>query len=171
MTPLLPTAPPCIMDIEASGFGAGSYPIEIGAVWSHDQAYCSLIAPAPSWRHWEPQAEQVHGITRSTLLAHGKPALVVAADLNRCLRGQTVYTDAWYHDYQWLARLFDEADSRPLFHLQDLRTLLDEAAMAAWHATREQVMQELQLSRHRASNDARVLQLTLMRTMGQRLPH
>ena len=49
--------------------------------------------------------------------------------------------------------------------------VVQAAAMAAWHATREQVTQELQLSRHRASNDARILQQTLLRTMGQRLPH
>jgi hypothetical protein len=102
--------PPCIIDVEASGFGAGSYPIEVGAVLSDGRAYCSLINPEPDWRHWELSAESVHGITRDTLATHGKPAHVVASDLNKCLQGATVYTDAWYHDYQWLARLFDAAE-------------------------------------------------------------
>jgi len=154
--------PPCIIDIEASGFGAGSYPIEVGTVLTDGSAYCSLICPQPDWRHWEHSAEGVHGITRETLREHGKPAAAVAQALNDRLRGHTVYTDAWYHDYQWLARLFDAADAQPAFKLEDLRGLLDEAAQARWHSTREQVMQELQLNRHRASNDAKVLQHTLV---------
>ena len=101
--------PPCIIDIEASGFGAGSYPIEVGTVLTDGSAYCSLISPEPDWRHWEHSAEGVHGITRETLREHGKPAAAVAQALNDRLRGHTVYTDAWYHDYQWLARLFDAA--------------------------------------------------------------
>jgi hypothetical protein len=158
--------PPCIIDIEASGFGAGSYPIEVGTVLTDGSAYCSLICPQPDWRHWEHSAEGVHGITRETLHQHGKPAAAVAEALNNRLRGHTVYTDAWYHDYQWLARLFDAADAQPAFKLEDLRGLLDEGAQARWHATRERVMQELKLHRHRASNDAKVLQQTLVQVLG-----
>lgn len=160
--PLPNPMPPCVLDIEASGFGAGSYPIEVGAVLTDGSAFCSLISPQSDWKHWETSAEGVHGITRETLFKHGKPAIDVALALNNCLRGQTVYTDAWYHDYQWLARLFDAADTYPTFKLQDLRGLLDEAAQARWHDTRTAVMQALQLHRHRASNDAKVLQQTLL---------
>ena len=46
MSPLL--APP-ILDVEASGFGPGSYPIEIGYVLGDGTAYCTLISPAISW--------------------------------------------------------------------------------------------------------------------------
>lgn len=159
--------PPCIIDIEASGFGAGSYPIEVGTVLTDGSAYCSLICPQPDWRHWEYTAEDVHGITREILRTHGKPAASVAQALNDRLHGQTVYTDAWYHDYQWLARLFDAADIQPAFKLEDLRSLLDEDAQAHWHATRELVMQELRLDRHRASNDAKVLQQTLVQVLAR----
>lgn len=158
---------PCIIDVEASGFGAGSYPIEVGAALSDGRAYCSLINPEPDWRHWEPTAESVHGITRDTLAAHGKPAHVVAADLNRCLKGTTVYTDAWYHDYQWLARLFDAAEMPQLFKLQDLRQLLTEPALAIWDDTKTQVMLSMALARHRASNDAKVLQQTLIKVLAR----
>ncbi|MDP3422419.1 MAG: 3'-5' exoribonuclease [Burkholderiaceae bacterium] len=153
----------CIIDVEASGFGTGSYPIEVGTVLPCGRSYCALIHPEPDWTHWEASAEGVHGITRGALQAHGKSAATVARQLNECLRGQTVYTDAWYHDYQWLARLFDAANLQPAFKLQDLRTLLSEEAKASWQSTREAVAQELQLNRHRASNDARVLQRTLQR--------
>jgi hypothetical protein len=157
--------PPCIIDVEASGFGSGSYPIEVGAVLSDGRAYCSLINPEPDWRHWEHSAETVHGITRDTLATHGKSAHVVASDLNKCLQGATVYTDAWYHDYQWLARLFDAAEMPQLFKLQDLRQLLTEPAMAIWDDTKTQVMQDMNLARHRASNDAKVLQQTLIKVL------
>ena len=159
--------PPCIIDIEASGFGTGSYPIEVGTVLTDGSAYCSLICPQPDWRHWEADAEGVHGITREILRTHGKPASEVVQALNERLRGQTVYTDAWYHDYQWLARLYDAADAQPTFKLEDLRQLLDETDQALWHPTRERVMQELQLNRHRASNDAKVLQQTLVQVLAQ----
>ena len=37
-----------------------------------------------------------------------------------------------------------------------------------WHETKQQVRQEIGGPRHRASSDARVLQLTLLRLRGQR---
>jgi DNA polymerase III epsilon subunit-like protein len=157
----------CIIDVEASGFGAGSYPIEVGLVRADGQAYCSLITPEPEWQHWTAEAEHMHGITRQALATFGKPARTVATQLNDCLSGQTVFTDAWYHDYQWLAKLFDAACTPQAFQLKDLRTLLSEDAMARWKTTREQVTQDLQLQRHRASNDARVLQQTLLRLTAQ----
>lgn len=156
-------APPCVIDFEASGFGTRSYPIEVGLVLPDGQAYCSLILPEPDWRHWDPDAEQVHGISRDILARHGKPPQAVAQDLNDRLRGQTVYCDAWYHDYTWLSRLFDAAECAPAFRLEDLRVLLDDHALSHWATTRDAVLQELALQRHRASNDARVLQLTLLR--------
>ncbi len=156
-----------IIDVEASGFGSTSYPIEVGIVLPCGSSYCSLISPEPDWTHWASDAQTIHGITRDALRLHGKPASTVAGQLNERLNGQTVYTDAWYHDYQWLARLFDAANMQPHFKLQDLRTLLDEKALACWQTTRETVMQELKLDRHRASNDARVLQQTLARVSTQ----
>lgn len=154
---------PAILDVEASGFGRGSYPIEVGFVEPSGTVFCSLIQPEPDWQHWDPSAELVHGISREILQRHGKPTAWVAAQINERLSGQTVYCDAWAHDYSWLARLFDSADMMPAFHLQDLRCLLSEAEAACWHQLREQVREELKLDRHRASADARVLQTALLR--------
>ncbi|OYU27873.1 MAG: hypothetical protein CFE41_09025 [Burkholderiales bacterium PBB2] len=154
---------PAILDVEASGFGRGSYPIEVGFVEPSGTVFCSLIQPEPDWQHWDPSAELVHGISREILQRHGKPPAWVAAQINDRLSGQTVYCDAWAHDYSWLARLFDSADMMPAFHLQDLRCLLSEAEAACWHQLREQVREELKLDRHRASADARVLQTALLR--------
>lgn len=151
------------LDIEASGFGARSYPIEVGVVLADGSTYCTLISPEPDWTHWDESAEQIHGITREILAQHGKPVTEVVEALNSRLRGMTVYTDSWYHDYNWLSRLFDAADSAPQFRLEDLRAVLPDAGAAQWDRIKQEVMAELNLSRHRASNDARILQSTLLR--------
>jgi hypothetical protein len=160
-----PTHPalPCVLDIEASGFGRGSYPIEIGFVLPDGTAYCTLIAPDASWTHWDGAAERVHGISRSLLQRHGRSAHEVATELNQRLAGRTVYCDNWAHDYAWLACLFESAATNPSFRLRHLRELMSETAAERFDDTREVVARNLQLRRHRASSDARVLQLSLGR--------
>lgn len=155
--------PPTVLDVEASGFGRGSYPIEVGFVEPEGGLFCSLIQPLPDWQHWDEQAEALHGISRDLLHSRGKPADWVAQQINRRLHGQTVYCDGWGHDYPWLARLFESTGQVPGFKLQDLRMLLSEAEAARWHETMLQVRAEQNLRRHRASSDARVLQLALQR--------
>jgi DNA polymerase III epsilon subunit-like protein len=150
--------PAAVLDIEASGFGRGSYPIEIGWVRGDGQAGCTLVVPAAGWTHWDAQAEAVHGIARETLLKHGREVPVVAQSLNDALAGLTVYCDGWAHDYAWLARLFDEAELAPRFRLESVARLLTEPELAGLDAARRAAMQKLGTQRHRASNDARALQ-------------
>lgn len=153
---------PAIIDIEASGFGRGSYPIEIGYYLPNGRAYCTLIAPEAEWTHWDESAERVHGIRRDTLQAKGKPVTEVCLELNRQLRGQFIYCDAWSYDYVWLGKLFDAAGLVPTFTLKDIRDLLSECEKTLWQATRAAVELRLQLRRHRASSDARLLFETLL---------
>lgn len=153
--------PPAIIDIEASGFGRGSYPIEVGYYLPDGQAYCALIRPEAEWTHWDASAEAVHGISREMLLARGRPALEVGLELNRHLCGQLIYCDAWSYDYVWLSKLYDAAELVPAFRLKDLRELLGECEQTLWHSTRAAVELRLQLRRHRASGDARALFETL----------
>ena len=160
---MTPETLPAIIDVEASGFGRGSYPIEIGFVEPAGAMFCALILPAAEWQHWDASAEALHGITRANLLAHGKPARWVASELNDRLHGMTVYSDGWGNDYAWLARLFDSVDMQPSFHLEDLRRLLTEEEAARWHDVTLAVRIEQKLRRHRASSDARVLQLAIER--------
>lgn len=160
MSLLHPILLPCI-DFEASGFGGKSYPIEVGLALDAGRTYCSLIFPEPDWQHWDEAAQRVHGVARSILETYGKPVTEVAERLNALLEGQTVYTDSWYHDFNWLSRLFDAAGTVPRFQLRDLRQVLNEAQQALWDETKERVLQNMQITRHRASNDARVLQQTL----------
>ncbi|HMY48334.1 MAG TPA: hypothetical protein PKX01_03830 [Rhodocyclaceae bacterium] len=162
--------PPPILDIEASGFGPSSYPIEVGLILPDGCTYCSLIRPLDAWTHWDASAEAIHRVARSTLVAHGRSPADVAHALNLRLHGQTIYCDAWYHDFTWLGRLFDAADLPQLFRLEDIRSLLGETDMEVWHATKTDILAELGLQRHRASNDARVLQQTLLRVKGWTAP-
>jgi len=152
---------PTFLDIEASGFGRGSYPIEVGFASTQGGLFCGLVLPEPDWLHWDPAAEALHGISRELLQRHGRPAAWMAGQLNERLAGQTVYCDGWGQDYPWLARLYDAASSRPSFRLDDLRKLLSEAEAQRWRGVTEAVRQRQRLTRHRASSDARVLQLAL----------
>ena len=59
---------PTIIDIEASGFGRGSYPIEVGFITAQQQVGCTLIKPEKYWSSWSSDAEKIHGIDRKILL-------------------------------------------------------------------------------------------------------
>lgn len=165
LQPALDTAQQAItvLDLEASGFGRGSYPIEVGFVQPDGTSFCTLIQPEADWQHWDASAEALHGITRELLQRHGRAPAWVAEQLNQRLAGQVVYCDAWAHDYPWLARLYDAADRVPSFRLADLRALLSEDEVARWHPVLEQVRTEAALVRHRASADAKTLQMALQR--------
>ena len=156
----------CVIDIEASGFGRNSYPIEVGYVLPDGRAHCTLIRPTPQWTHWDPAAERMHRIERETLVQHGRPPAEVAAMLNRDLAGLTVYCDGWAHDYAWLGAIFEAAGSAPLFKLETVARLLDDSRLARLGALQREARAELGLSRHRASSDARALQLALTRLDG-----
>ncbi len=160
---------PAIIDIEASGFGKGSYPIEIGLVLSDGDAYCSLIYPAMHWTHWSDEAERIHGISRDTLLRHGRSPAEVCATLNDLLAGETAYSDAWGHDMAWLSLLFDEAGMAQHFRLENLSKLLNEQEKSQWHPVKEAISERIEVHRHRASSDARLLQETWLQVKQQRL--
>lgn len=154
-----------VIDIEASGFGRDSYPIEVGIILPNGKAYCFLIKPPPHWTHWDHTAEHAHRISRELLLEKGMEPLEVAQSLNDLLQGARVYTDAWSHDLSWLGKLYDLTETTQLFKLESLRSLLSERQSAQWHQTKEKVITEFSLKRHRASSDARVIQETLSRIL------
>jgi hypothetical protein len=154
---------PTVLDFEASGFGRNSYPIEVGFVLPDGHAYCTLIRPEAHWTHWDEKAEQLHHIPRAIIEERGLAAAEVARKLNTELQGQVVYSDGWANDYTWLGALFDAVDMVPRFKLENLRALLNEQEADQWHVVKQQISNERGSQRHRASSDARLLQLTLMR--------
>jgi hypothetical protein len=154
---------PIVLDVEASGFGRQSYPIEVGFVLANGVGFCTLIKPEPAWTHWDAEAEKLHHIPRDLALARGLPTADVARLLNTQLSGRTVYSDGWVHDYSWISVLFDAAGTAPRFRLENLRALLQEDQAEHWHDVKQQVARELGAPRHRASADARLLQQTLLR--------
>jgi hypothetical protein len=154
---------PIVIDIEASGFGRGSYPVEVGLVLPDGARHCYLIAPARHWRHWDEEAERIHGITREALSNYGRSLDDVASRLNALLGRKTAYSDAWSFDMSWLGKLYDAAGIRQTFRVADITGLIDEEQRGRWHAVKQQVVEELGLRRHRASGDARILQETWRR--------
>lgn len=147
------------MDIEASGFGPTSYPIEIGVVLGNGDTYCSLITPADDWTHWDEDAQNIHGISRDALFKHGRSITEVATTLNDFLKNSTVYSDCWTLDKPWLLTLFNKARISPTFSLTDIMYAMTEQGYEQLFKQKSRVFKELNVERHRATNDARVLQI------------
>ena len=155
---------PPIIDIEASGFGLGSYPIEIGVIDKQQKPFCCLVRPQPGWQHWSEEGQAIHGIRRETLFDHGVDVTKIANQLNDMFRGQTVYSDAWGHDFSWLNLLFHAANIPRKFKLDSIVSLLSQAQLDSWNKTKLEVQIELDQGRHRASIDAKIIQLTYLKT-------
>lgn len=158
-----PPRAPVVIDVEASGFGRGSYPIEVGLVLEDGTPHCFLVRPHDEWTHWDEATAKVHKIPREALFQRGLPVTTVAERLNEILDARTVYSDGWSFDRTWLALLFEFAGRLQRFKLESVRALLNEAQAEIWHPTVDAVTTELALARHRASADASIVQRALRR--------
>jgi len=156
---------PFIIDVEASGFGSESYPIEIGVALNDGQRFCTLVLPAPEWTHWDKKAEKIHKVSRDMLEANGKPVNEVADQLNETLAGMILYSDGWVVDKPWLTTLFHAAGRQMKFSVSPLEMILTEKQMVVWHDTKEKVIKQINLTRHRASNDAWIIQETFKQSL------
>ncbi|MFC6441379.1 hypothetical protein [Bowmanella sp. JS7-9] len=148
------------MDIEASGFGANSYPIEIGVAISDGTRYCRLIKPFEHWTHWDSEAEALHGISREILAQHGVDPRQVCEDLNHLLKDRSVYSDGWVVDNPWLIKLYEACGMQPTFTFSALEMVLSEPQMVVWHAIKQDLTERWPQARHRASADADLIQNT-----------
>lgn len=117
---------PCFLDVEATGFGPDSHPIEIA--WSDEagEIHRCLIdpTPVPEWTDWSAEAERVHGIDRDRLRRNGWPPDYVANLLTQALKDKTVYTDAPDYDGRWIARLFAAVGQPVPFRCEHIDELL-----------------------------------------------
>ncbi len=155
---------PIILDVEASGFGSGSYPIEVGVALDREHRFCRLIRPQHDWLHWSDEAQALHGISRSMLMKKGVPVQQVCLELNQLLERKTAYSDGWVVDSPWLSRLFESAGIAMAFELSQLELILSEKQMDSWSVTKSRILSETQVQRHRASNDAAIILQTYLET-------
>lgn len=157
---MMDTVVPAIIDVEASGFGSNSYPIEIGVAFADGRKFCRLIKPEDDWNYWDPNAEAVHQITRKHIERHGHSAAAVAKQLNHHLKGMTVYSDCWTVDKPWLDRLFFAANLQTTFQVRAIEMILSESQLDHWNIVHSYNVAQNQESRHRASADAELIQKT-----------
>lgn len=155
---------PIIIDFSASGFGPDSYPIEVGFSGRHGEGWCSLIRPENAWLDWDVQTAKNHKIPREILNQKGNLVRYVAEQLNFFLHGQTVHCEDCGVDFVWAERIFSAAGLAPQFKLMDLYEIISDEQTLIWDATKAKVIKELCVERRRASGDARILQLTWLRT-------
>jgi hypothetical protein len=151
---------PTIFDIQATGLGPRSYPAEIGVVLASGEKYRSLIQPESDWIYWSAEAERIHHIRRDILGMYGRSANEVCKRLNQLLKGTTIYSDGWLVNKPWLIQLFHQARVRQCFTVSALEMILNERQMAIWHETKDRVIKDMVLTRHRASFDAMIIQKT-----------
>jgi len=97
------------LDFEASSLGKRSYPIEVGWVFEDGRTEAHLIHPAPDWTDWDEQAEAIHHISRSQLLAEGSPHDAVARRMVEELSGHDLLASAPSWDGKWMSALFRAA--------------------------------------------------------------
>lgn len=152
----------CVVDVEASALGRGSYPIEVGVAWLDGRVMSWLIRPTAEWLErgvWDPAAEVLHGISLEQMAAEGRPAAEVAEGVMAALSGQLPYSDAVGADDAWLASLMAvTGHSYP--RLEPLDDLLREVTTGSDKdraAEVEQAMTEASARwprRHRAGDDA-----------------
>jgi hypothetical protein len=156
-----------VIDIEASGFGPDSYPIEIGIAMADGSEYQTLVRPEPEWWHWDRDAQSVHGISRADLFKYGRPIGHVCRDINRLCAGATLYSDCWVHDSRWFRRLFDTAEIPALAQCKAIEYLLNDELQVVYQVAKRRVASQLGLPMHRALNDATIIQQTLEKLIGK----
>ncbi|MGQ8366221.1 exonuclease domain-containing protein [Glaciecola sp. 1036] len=160
---------PPIIDVEASGFGINSFPIEIGVVLENGSRFCRLIRPFNDWVHWDDEAQKIHGISQLMLAKKGVDPVIVCHELNRFVGNQVLYSDAWVVDNPWVNTLFYRAGVPMQFSISSLELILKEQQLGTWDRDKAFVLRRSGLKRHRASTDACIIQLTYERSLQRML--
>ncbi len=142
------------IDLEASGLGARSWPIEVGWCRPDGAPQSFLIKPAPHWEMdaWDEKAEALHGVTPAVLDQRGDMPKAICAALNAALTGLTVYSDAPDWDGFWLYRLFEAGGVKQAFVLSEFSEILCNIAPAALGGLVAQAS-KIAPHRHRTNDD------------------
>ena len=154
------------IDLEASGLGADSWPIEVGWCFPDSAPCAHLIRTAPAWKDaaWDPKAEALHGVAREELARAGAAPEDVCDALNGALSGVRVYSDAPDWDGFWLYRLYQAARMRQAFELWDFRDLFAHLTFDQINDARAQAS-AVAPHRHRAAADVLHMQTLFAMTV------
>ncbi len=148
-----------IIDVEASGLHFDSYPIEV-AILSSDQPQSWLIAPQPTWTHWDPNAEALHGITREMLRADGLSCTAVTQQLSAAIHREdrVLYSDAAEWDWDWIRTLYVGADAVLDFNILPIQQLMTTRQVAVFNLEKKRLAEEGNYRLHRAASDVLLLE-------------
>ena len=152
---------PTFIDIEASGLGNTSFPIEVA--WNDSKGVITnrLVKPVADWTSWDPEAERIHGITRDEIVAGGISPAEMCGLIRESLSGSTVYSDAPELERFWLNRLFqagEEVDCPILIlgvsKVPEIRTVCYERGF--YDRLKQQAIDDVGIV-HRADADVSIL--------------
>lgn len=147
-----------MLDVEASGLGHSSYPVEVAYASSTGEHADFLIKPTTEWLEkgeWDNNAERLHGLSQQQLLEQGDNIVNVAQQLNKYLCGKLVLCNDLTFDGFWLSQLFKAANISVAFHLTDLSALFDYWGEQKAHLFKEEYGKTLNTNEHRALPDAK----------------
>lgn len=139
------------MDLEASGLGPRSYPIEVawkcGATGECDSF---LINPesAYGWNDWDPIAAEIHNIPRDHLIKEGISVREACKRLNQFIGDRDVISDALEFDYFWIRRLFEAGMMKPTFKMKGIDHILEGEQLIMYR-----LVASAQVRNHRAMDD------------------
>jgi len=158
---------PIVIDLESSGLGKESYPIEVGFILEDGvEKHSWLIKREPGWNHWDPVAQNIHNITRQDITDNGLYAPDVANLLNKHLAGKTAYSDCREYDEFWIDVLFDKVGIKREFHVGSIQSLFSgNVHHAIFYKIRNDLYKKT--VRHRAENDAVVIQEAYIQSLGE----
>ena len=151
---LAPVKKIAFIDLEASGLGAASWPIEVGWCFPDSTPETYLIRPAEDWapEAWDDNAEALHGVSREVLESEGALVADVCRRLNGALGEAEVFSDAPDWDAFWLYRLFTAGGEKQQFPLRSFSDLFHDKPQDEIFAIIEQATATAP-HRHRAHDD------------------
>lgn len=119
------------IDIEASGLGDNSFPLEIG--WTKDgiDIHEFFIKPHVSWdiEEWDPNAENLHGISKDFILENGINSIDIALIMNEHLSGYTLLSDSHLNDIKWINKLFVSNEIKREFKIVSIDLFLNKLGL------------------------------------------
>jgi hypothetical protein len=146
------------LDIEASGLGSGTFPIEVAYASSIGDKNEYLIKPTDEWLNhglWCSNAEHhIHKVSRGVLIENGVNVLDVANTLNKSLCGKLVLCNDLEYDGIWLTELFKAANIGVQFTLTDIRYLYEYWGEDKTNAFKKAYESIVTITYHRALPDA-----------------